>query len=128
MQFICNKTGDEGRIYAARQGMRAYNNNNMRNPIIKEIQAHVTVIIVAHFVTSIVKVYNKVLYTSLLFMLYTVEWFICFPSDIIDILLHFLPYSKTVYFKHRHKLAALELQNVKFYLCLYTTSLLVYLS
>ena len=32
---ICSKTGDEGNIYAARQGMRACNNNNMRNPIIK---------------------------------------------------------------------------------------------
>ena len=30
--FICSKTGDEGSIYAARQGMRACNNNNMRNP------------------------------------------------------------------------------------------------
>ena len=35
--YICSKTGDEGRIYAARQGMRACNNNNMRNPIIKEM-------------------------------------------------------------------------------------------
>ena len=35
MQYICSKTGDEGNIYAARQGMRACNNNNMRNPIIK---------------------------------------------------------------------------------------------
>ena len=34
MQYICSKTGDEGSIYAARQGMRACNNNNMRNPII----------------------------------------------------------------------------------------------
>ena len=32
---ICSKTGDEGNIYAARQGMRACNNNNMRNPIPK---------------------------------------------------------------------------------------------
>ena len=32
---ICSKTGDERSIYAARQGMRACNNNNMRNPIIK---------------------------------------------------------------------------------------------
>ena len=31
--IICSKTGDEGSIYAARQGMRACNNNNMRNPI-----------------------------------------------------------------------------------------------
>ena len=30
--FICSKTGDEGSIYVARQGMRACNNNNMRNP------------------------------------------------------------------------------------------------
>ena len=35
MQYICSKTGDEGSIYAARQGMRACNNTNMRNPIIK---------------------------------------------------------------------------------------------
>ena len=34
MQYICSKTGDEGNIYAARQEMRACNNNNMRNPII----------------------------------------------------------------------------------------------
>ena len=34
--FICSKTGDEGSIYAARLGMRARNNNNMRNPMIKE--------------------------------------------------------------------------------------------
>ena len=31
------KTGDEGSIYAARQGMRACNNTNMRNPIIKGV-------------------------------------------------------------------------------------------
>ena len=36
-ETICSKTGDEGNIYAARQGMRACNNNNMRNPIIKEM-------------------------------------------------------------------------------------------
>ena len=31
--FICSKTEDEGSIiYARRQGMRACNNNNMRNP------------------------------------------------------------------------------------------------
>ena len=35
--FICNKTEDEGSIYAARQGMRACNNNNMRNPTLKEM-------------------------------------------------------------------------------------------
>ena len=32
--YICSKTGDEGSIYAARQGMRA---SNMRNFIIKEM-------------------------------------------------------------------------------------------
>ena len=32
MQYMYSKTGDEGSIYAARQGMRACNNNNMRNP------------------------------------------------------------------------------------------------
>ena len=32
MQYIFSNTGDEGSIYAARQGMRACNNNNMRNP------------------------------------------------------------------------------------------------
>ena len=37
VQYICSKTGDEGNIYAARQGMRACNNNNMRNPILKEM-------------------------------------------------------------------------------------------
>ena len=36
-QYICSKRGDEGSIYAARQGMRAYNNTNMRNPIIKDV-------------------------------------------------------------------------------------------
>ena len=35
--FICNKTGDEGSIYVARQGIRACNNNNMRDPIINEM-------------------------------------------------------------------------------------------
>ena len=35
VQYICSKTGDEGSIYAAKQGMRACNNNNMRNPINK---------------------------------------------------------------------------------------------
>ena len=36
--IICSKTGNEGSIYAVRQvGMRACNNNNMRNPIIKEM-------------------------------------------------------------------------------------------
>ena len=37
MQYICSKTGDEGSIYVARQGMRACNNTNMRNPIIKDV-------------------------------------------------------------------------------------------
>ena len=37
MQYICSKTWDEGSIYAARQGMRACNNTNMRNPIIKDV-------------------------------------------------------------------------------------------
>ena len=37
VQYMCSKTGDEGNIYAARQGMRACNNNNLRNPIIKEM-------------------------------------------------------------------------------------------
>ena len=32
MQYMYSKTGDEGSIYAARQGMRACNNTNMRNP------------------------------------------------------------------------------------------------
>ena len=32
--FICSKTEDEGSIYAARQEMRACDNNNMRNPSI----------------------------------------------------------------------------------------------
>ena len=36
--FICSKTEDEGNIlYAPRQGMRECNNNNMRNPIMKEM-------------------------------------------------------------------------------------------
>ena len=34
MQYICSKTGDEGSIYAAKQGMRACNNSN---PIIKDV-------------------------------------------------------------------------------------------
>ena len=34
MQYICSKTGDEGSIYAARQCMRACNNNNMCNPLV----------------------------------------------------------------------------------------------
>ena len=33
-QYICSKTGEDGSIYAARQGMRACN-TNMRNPIVK---------------------------------------------------------------------------------------------
>ena len=37
VQYICSKTGDEGSICAAKQRMRACNNNNMHNPIIKEI-------------------------------------------------------------------------------------------
>ena len=47
MQYICSKTGDEGSMYAARrdegsiyasrQGMRACNNTNMHNPIIKDV-------------------------------------------------------------------------------------------
>ena len=38
MQYICcSKTGDEGNIYAARQEMRACNNNNMRNPKLKDV-------------------------------------------------------------------------------------------
>ena len=39
MQYIYSKTGDEGSIYAARQGMRACNNTNMRNTIIKDVGA-----------------------------------------------------------------------------------------
>ena len=35
VQYICIKTGEEGSIYAARQGMRACNNTDMRNPIVK---------------------------------------------------------------------------------------------
>ena len=34
---MCSKTEDEGSIYAARQGIRACNNNNMRNPVIKKM-------------------------------------------------------------------------------------------
>ena len=37
MQYIYSKTGDEGSIYAARQRMRACNNTNMRNTIIKDV-------------------------------------------------------------------------------------------
>ena len=37
MQYICIKTGDEGSIYAARQGMRASNHiTNMLDTIVKE--------------------------------------------------------------------------------------------
>ena len=32
MQYISSKTGDEGNIYAAKQGMRACNNSNMSSP------------------------------------------------------------------------------------------------
>ena len=32
--YICSKTGDEGNIYAAKQGMRACNNNNTSSSII----------------------------------------------------------------------------------------------
>ena len=47
MQYICSKTGDEGTIYAARQEMRACN-NNMRNPSLHLFYYGVThVIIVA---------------------------------------------------------------------------------
>ena len=36
--FKCSKTEDEGSIlYAPRQGMRACNNNNMRNRIMKDV-------------------------------------------------------------------------------------------
>ena len=36
--FICSKTEDDSSIfYVPRQGMRACNNNNMRNPIRKEM-------------------------------------------------------------------------------------------
>ena len=38
MQYMYSKTGDEDSIYAARQGMRACNNTNLRNPIIKDIK------------------------------------------------------------------------------------------
>ena len=36
MQYMCSKTGYEGSIYAARQGMRACNNTNIHNPTIKD--------------------------------------------------------------------------------------------
>ena len=32
VQYVCSKAGDEGSIYAARQGMRTCNNTNMHNP------------------------------------------------------------------------------------------------
>ena len=44
MQYICSKTGDEGSICAARQGMRACNNSNMCNPII----THVSIVACPH--------------------------------------------------------------------------------
>ena len=45
--FICSKKGSEGSIYAARQGMRACNNNNMRNPFL-----HLFYYGVTHVITS----------------------------------------------------------------------------
>ena len=59
------KTGDEGSIYAARQGMRAYNNTNMRNPIIKDVGGVMHVIIVAcpHPLSCCI-------YTALVFLLF----------------------------------------------------------
>ena len=49
MQYICNKTGDEGNIYATRQG-RACNNTNTRNPIIKDVGVvtHVSIVACSH--------------------------------------------------------------------------------
>ena len=43
-QYLCSKTRDEGSIYAARQGMRAFNNNNMRNPIIKQYSNFISIV------------------------------------------------------------------------------------
>ena len=42
VQYMCSKTGDEGNIYAARQGMRVCNNTNMRNPHSKKDVGGVT--------------------------------------------------------------------------------------
>ena len=51
MQYICSKTGDEGSIYAVRQGMRACNNNNMCNPSLRLFYygvTHVTIVACPH--------------------------------------------------------------------------------
>ena len=48
VQYICIKTGDEGSIYAARQGMRVCNNTNMRNPHSKKDVGGLHMLVLLH--------------------------------------------------------------------------------
>ena len=61
MQYICSKTGDEGSIYmymyAARQGMRACNNTNMRNPIVKRCREGLHMLLLLHALIPCVAAY-----------------------------------------------------------------------
>ena len=67
MQYICSKTGDEGSIYAAKQGMRACNNNNMRNPHNKRDihvgRGYVTVYYTSNF---LIFLFTCIMYTFIL--------------------------------------------------------------
>ena len=51
--YAARRLGDEGSIYAARQGMRECNNTNMRNPIIKDVGGlHMLVLFHCFFVVD----------------------------------------------------------------------------
>ena len=74
MQYMYSKTGDEGSIYAARQGMRACNNTNMRNPIIKDVGG-LRMLLLLHALISCLAAYILPSSPVLLYIYCT-----CFPT------------------------------------------------
>ena len=68
MQYIYSKTGDEGSIYATRQGTRACNNNNMCNPSLHLFYygvTHASIVACPHPLSCCIHVYTALV--SLLF-------------------------------------------------------------
>ena len=73
MQYIYSKTGDEGSIYAARQGMRACNNTNMCNAIIKDVGV-LRMLLLLHALIPCLAAYilpSSPIYTALVFLLFS---------------------------------------------------------
>ena len=65
MQYICSKTGDEGNIYSARQGVRACNNTTMHNPIITRCRG-LRMLVLLHALISYLAVYILHLFSNFL--------------------------------------------------------------